>query len=136
MPFYLCHIPGSHDHQKDQDPLLSSCYTLRDELVATTTLSSLECSQFIGPFLEVIKSEDTSGPLTGLAISSINKFLSYSLIPLDNASLAVESVADAVTHARFIGTNPSNDEVVLMKILQVSFLYLLVTGSHDNIGFT
>lgn len=58
-----------------------------------------------------------------MAISSINKFLSYGLIPLDhdNASRAVESIADAVTHARFIGTNPSNDEVVLMKILQVKF---------------
>lgn len=112
----------SNNNQKDQDPLLSSCYSLRDVLVVTATLSSLECSQFIGPFLEVIRSEDTSGPLTGLAISSINKFLSYGLIPLDhmNASSAVESIADAVTHARFIGTSPSNDEVVLMKILQVS----------------
>ena len=90
-------------------------------MITTTTISSLEYSQFIGPFLEVIRSEDTSGPLTGLAISSINKFLSYNLIPFGNASSAVESIADAVTHARFIGTNPSNDEVVLMKILQVSF---------------
>ena len=72
----------------------------------------------------MIRSEDTSGPLTGLAISSINKFLSYNLIPFDHvsASCGVESIADAVTHARFIGTNPSNDEVVLMKILQVSSL--------------
>ena len=69
----------------------------------------------------MIRSEDTSGPLTGLAISSINKFLSYNLIPFDHvsASCSAESIADAVTHARFIGTNPSNDEVVLMKILQV-----------------
>ena len=29
-------------------------------------------------------------------------------------------MADAVTHARFVGTDPSSDEVVLMKILQVS----------------
>lgn len=92
-------------------------------LVVTATLSSLECDQFIGPFLDVIRSEDTSGPLTGLAISSVNKFLSYDLIPSDhvNASGAVENIADAITHARFIGTNPSNDEVVLMKILQVSY---------------
>lgn len=120
--FAIIYVTGSHD----QDPLLSSCYSLRDVLVATATSSSLECDHFIGPFLEVIRSEDTSGPLTGMAISSINKFLSYGLIPLDhvNASRAVESIADAVTHARFIGTNPSNDEVVLMKILQVKSLYL------------
>ena len=28
-------------------------------------------------------------------------------------------LSEAVTHARFVGTNPSSDEVVLMKILQV-----------------
>ena len=33
---------------------------------------------------------------------------------------AIEAVADAVTHARFVGTDPSSDEVVLMKILHVS----------------
>lgn len=106
-------------------------------MVASTTLSSLECNQFIGPFLEVIRSEDTSGPLTGLAISSINKFLSYHLIPCDNeaSARAVESIADAVTHARFIGTNPSNDEVVLMKILQVSSYCVLYIGNHGNAGF-
>lgn len=32
---------------------------------------------------------------------------------------AVSNMADAVTHARFVGTDPSSDEVVLMKILQV-----------------
>lgn len=33
---------------------------------------------------------------------------------------AVEAIADAVTHARFVGTDPESDEVVLMKILYVS----------------
>ena len=32
---------------------------------------------------------------------------------------AVEAIADAVTHARFVGTDPESDEVVLMKILYV-----------------
>lgn len=32
---------------------------------------------------------------------------------------ATENMADAVTHARFVGTDPASDEVVLMKILQV-----------------
>lgn len=33
----------------------------------------------------------------------------------------VENIADAVTHARFVGTDHSSDGVVLMKILQVCF---------------
>ena len=36
------------------------------------------------------------------------------------AAAAIENIADAVTHARFVGTDPSSDEVILMKILYVS----------------
>lgn len=35
---------------------------------------------FLGPFLDVIRSEETTGPITCLALSTINKFLSYGLI--------------------------------------------------------
>jgi brefeldin A-resistance guanine nucleotide exchange factor 1 len=36
------------------------------------------------------------------------------------AAASIENIADAVTHARFVGTDPASDEVVLMKILHVS----------------
>ena len=39
---------------------------------------------------------------------------------VDTAGAAIENIADAVTHARFVGTDPSSDEVILMKILHVS----------------
>ena len=39
----------------------------------------------------------------------------------ESAASGIENLADAVTHARFVGTDPSSDEVVLMKILQVGF---------------
>ncbi|XP_016355977.1 Golgi-specific brefeldin A-resistance guanine nucleotide exchange factor 1-like [Sinocyclocheilus anshuiensis] len=40
-------------------------------------------------------------------------------------------MADAVTHARFVGTDPASDEVVLMKILQVLRTLLLTpVGAH------
>ena len=37
----------------------------------------------------------------------------------ETAPAAIENIADAVTHARFVGTDPGSDEVVLMKILHV-----------------
>lgn len=40
------------------------------------------------------------------------------------AAEAIENMADAVTHARFVGTDPASDEVVLMKILQVRYITL------------
>ena len=43
-------------------------------------VNHLDVNIFLGPFLEVIRSEDTTGPITGVALSSINKFLSYGLL--------------------------------------------------------
>lgn len=62
-----------------------------------------------------------------MALSAIAKFLSYGLIDPSaiTAASAVEQIADAVTHARFVGTDPGSDEVVLLKILQVLRTLLL-----------
>lgn len=59
--------------------------------------------------------------MTGIALSSVNKFIAYGLIGINNetTSNCVQQIADAITHARFVGTDSSNDEVVLMKILHV-----------------
>lgn len=75
----------------------------------------------MSPFLEVIKSEETSGPVTGMALTSVDKFISYNLIGINGETAAncVQQIADSITHARFVGTDSSNDEVVLMKILHV-----------------
>lgn len=43
-------------------------------------LSEIEPNVFLRPFLEVVRSEDTTGPITGLALTSVNKFLVYGLI--------------------------------------------------------
>ena len=41
---------------------------------------------------------------------------------VESAAPAIENMADAVTHARFVGTDPSSDEVILMKILHVCMI--------------
>ncbi|KAK2190131.1 hypothetical protein NP493_86g03025 [Ridgeia piscesae] len=118
----------THNHQDDdQDPLVSSFSKLKDLLNAVTDLSEVSPNEVLGPFLEVIRSEETTGPITGMALGSINKFLSYGFIDpsCDTATAAIENVADAVTHARFVGTDPNSDEVVLMKILHVLRTMLL-----------
>lgn len=55
----------------------------------------------------------------------------------------VENIADAVTHARFVGTDQASDGVVLMKILQVKltktikqhlFFYIFVLPGFADIG--
>ena len=43
-------------------------------------LSEIDAATFLAPFLEVIKSEEINGPITGLALTSVEKFISYGLI--------------------------------------------------------
>ncbi|NXX51696.1 GBF1 factor, partial [Tricholaema leucomelas] len=118
---------------EERDPLLHSFSLLKEVLNNITELSEIEPNVFLRPFLEVIRSEDTTGPITGLALTSVNKFLSYALIDPSHEGTAegMENMADAVTHARFVGTDHASDEVVLMKILQVLRTLLLTpVGAH------
>ncbi|KAF1670180.1 GBF1 factor, partial [Pygoscelis papua] len=125
---------STHTHlDEERDPLLHSFSLLKEVLNNITELSEIEPNIFLRPFLEVIRSEDTTGPITGLALTSVNKFLSYALIDPSHEGTAegMENMADAVTHARFVGTDHASDEVVLMKILQVLRTLLLTpVGAH------
>ncbi|CAH1968968.1 unnamed protein product [Acanthoscelides obtectus] len=112
---------SSHSYQEDDDGLMKGLQELKEVLNAVDDLSLVEPNTFLTPFLNVIRSEETTGPITSLALSAVNKFLNYGIIDPSYHSLpqTVHSIADAVTHARFVGTDQSSDGVVLMRILQV-----------------
>ncbi|XP_011870032.1 PREDICTED: golgi-specific brefeldin A-resistance guanine nucleotide exchange factor 1 [Vollenhovia emeryi] len=113
---------SSHSHQDDdQDTLMKGLSTLKEVLNDHRDLSQLEPAVFLTPFLEIIRSEETTGPVTSLALSAVNKIISYGLVDSNHPAVAtcVEAIADAVTHARFVGADASGDGVVLMRVLQV-----------------
>ncbi|XP_059608620.1 Golgi-specific brefeldin A-resistance guanine nucleotide exchange factor 1 isoform X2 [Phlebotomus argentipes] len=113
---------GSNSYQdEEQDGLLKPLHELKNILIQSEDLRLIDPNVFLSPFLDIIKSEETTGPVTSLALSAVNKFLSYGLIDPTHVHIAttVENIADAVTHARFVGTDQASDGVVLMKIVQV-----------------
>jgi len=119
---------NSNTHQDtNTENLIKEFATLKRSLNAVTDFTTLDTVEFLMPFLDVIRSEDVTGHVTGLALTSVNKFLSYDLIDCGKAGvkMAVENLADAVTHAKFVGSDPSSDEVVLMKILDVLRVLIL-----------
>ncbi|VDP39729.1 unnamed protein product, partial [Schistosoma margrebowiei] len=115
---------------------------LNNKVTSDEGVNELEPLVYLTPFLEVIRSEDTTGPVTGLALTAVDKFLSYGLLELpstksdesslnktgslNSIGLAVEAIADASTQARFVGTDPRSAEVVLMKVLHLLRTLLLV----------
>lgn len=76
---------------------------------------------YLQPFLDVIQSDETGAPITGVALSSIYKFLSLEVLDLNtiNVDDALHKIVYAVTSCRFEVTDPASEEVVLVKILQV-----------------
>ena len=56
----------------------------------TVDLQEVDVIAILGPFLDVIRSEDTTGPITGYALSAVNKFLCYGLI--GNSILVLEII--------------------------------------------
>ncbi|XP_015172335.1 PREDICTED: Golgi-specific brefeldin A-resistance guanine nucleotide exchange factor 1 [Polistes dominula] len=120
--YFLAAAMRRSSHQgNDRDPLMKGLSTLKEALNEANDLSQLEPSVFLAPFLEIIRSEETTGLITSFALSAINKFISYGFVNPDHSTIAtcVEAIADAVTHARFVGSDASGDGVVLMRILQV-----------------
>ncbi|XP_034102559.1 Golgi-specific brefeldin A-resistance guanine nucleotide exchange factor 1 isoform X1 [Drosophila albomicans] len=106
---------------EEKDALLKHFIDLKQILNRIEDLRLIEPNVFLAPFLEVIRTADTTGPLTSLALASVNKFLSYGLIDPTTPNLAVivELIADAVTHARFMGTDQSSDSVTFMRVIEV-----------------
>ncbi|CBI33851.3 unnamed protein product, partial [Vitis vinifera] len=76
---------------------------------------------YLQPFLDVIRSDETGAPITGVALSSVYKIVTLDVLCLNTVNVedAMHLVVDAVTSCRFEVTDPASEELVLMKILQV-----------------
>jgi hypothetical protein len=73
------------------------------------------------PFLRVIQSGDTTGPITGAALSSIQTFLLHDIIHGKKKELiqVCSLLIHTVTHAKFEATDAPSDEAVLWRILSL-----------------
>ena len=76
---------------------------------------------YLGPFLDVIRCEQTSGVVTQRALCAVLAFMQADLLSPDEPSTprAMGAVVKAATYCRFEVTDPAADEVVLNCILQL-----------------
>ncbi|GAA5972950.1 hypothetical protein JCM8115_005875 [Rhodotorula mucilaginosa] len=95
--------------------------------------SELDAVALLHPFLEVIRSPETSGPITAAALASIDKFISYSILSpaSPNLSAAMVQLSSAGTHCKFEASDSVSDEVVLLRILDL--LRTLLTGPLSGV---
>ncbi|CAO3585256.1 unnamed protein product [Absidia cylindrospora] len=115
----------SHGHDRDmkseENPLMAGFTNLRSYLENVQDVKDLDALVLLNPFLEVIRSGNTTGPIAGTALGSVEKFLHYEIIGLHSPSIAfaMNALSSAATRCKFEASDAASDELVLLRMLQV-----------------
>ena len=105
-----------------ENPLVAGLKSLHETLVNVRDIADVDTVDWLKPFLDIIVTPETSGPITAGALGSISKFLLYEFVRTKDAIRAAEGanrIAFIVCRCRFEATDTEGDEVVSMKIVQV-----------------
>lgn len=107
---------------QDESPLIQSFRRLNEYLEDTYDLRDVDCVVYLDPFLQVVISEHASGPLTSAALSSLNKFALYGFLSSDmpRASEGINLAAHSISSCVFEETDWESDEIILVKLLELS----------------
>lgn len=111
---------------QDESLFIRSFRELNDQLEGIFDLKEVNCVMYLKPFSQVITSENASGPLTSAALSSLSKFVLYGFMSSSypGASAGVNLIAKCIPRCIFEETDWESDEVILMKLLELSSLCL------------
>ncbi|KAJ3412584.1 GDP/GTP exchange factor for ARF [Chytridiales sp. JEL 0842] len=104
-----------------ESTLLAGFTKLKARLTLLQDLRDLEPIHLLQPFLDIIRSGDTTGPITGAALTSVETFIKYKILDANHPGLpqAMSALTHSVTHCKFEATDAVSDEVVLAKILRL-----------------
>ncbi|KFM23960.1 ARF guanine-nucleotide exchange factor GNOM [Auxenochlorella protothecoides] len=103
------------------ESLVEDFQQLRRKIFTWKSLGDVEPLHLLHPFFEVIRTPETSGPVTGAALGSLRRLIQAGFLAAFPAGVgeAVAALADAVTSCKFEATVPGSDECVLFRILEV-----------------
>ncbi|CAO1624934.1 unnamed protein product [Sympodiomycopsis kandeliae] len=118
--------PRQHQQQHLYQPwaLLDAFTILRAQLKEVHgNLYDLPLHLLVGPFLQVILSPRVSAPVTSAALQSIHRLLAYGILSdiynHTQSRLAIIQVSRAISLCKFEPSEPSVDELVLLRIIGV-----------------
>lgn len=84
-------------------------------------IEELPLTILFAPFLSLIRSPLSTGPITSAALSAIHNFFVAGLVTSKSLALetALSELSNAVSHCKFEASDASGDEVVLYRIMAV-----------------
>jgi brefeldin A-resistance guanine nucleotide exchange factor 1 len=122
---------------QDENPCVKSFRRLNEYLEGIFDLHEVDCMMYISPFHQVIVSDLASGPLTSAALSSLSKFELYGFLNSDFPRVreGISLIASCISKCVFEETDWESDEVILMKLLELSVLvYRCSSSSLLSVG--
>ncbi|KAF9518905.1 hypothetical protein BS47DRAFT_1379647 [Hydnum rufescens UP504] len=86
-----------------------------------TDVRQLPVSTLLGPFLDIIRSPLSTGPISSTALASLHTFLVYGLVSPTAADIhpALTALSNTISHIQFEGSDPASDEILLFRMLAV-----------------
>eukprot|EP01051_Picozoa_sp_SAG22_P007571 SAG22_NODE_537_length_9361_cov_53.700821_8_plen_484_part_00 len=114
-------------------PFLHDFKTLHDslcEISSRTEINDIDTLMYFEPFLTIIQSEHTSGVVTHVALSAVNKFILYGFLTQDG-SQTMEVICRtvlAVSQCRFESIDKTWDEQVYLQVCTVLLHAIISPG--------
>lgn len=94
---------------------------LKRTIRSTQDVSSIPLPDILAPFLAIVRSPLSTGPIASAALSALHSFFACGLFSQGDPSVdvALAELSSAVSHCKFEASDSSGDEVVLLRILTV-----------------
>lgn len=102
--------------------LIQGFYDLRDLIGAYASIGEdFDRLRLVKPFLDVVRSETTSGLMSRVSLRALCKFVENGLFHVNalNALEALSDIVKASSNCRFEAADPGSDEIVFMMILEI-----------------
>ena len=123
---------GAGTDINEENPIIKSFRKLNQYLEGMFDLRDVDCVVYLSPFHQVIISEKASGVLTSACLSSVSKFCTYGFLcpTFPRAREGIALIANCISHCVFEESDWESDEVILVKLLELSTLCLRCDASR------
>lgn len=108
----------------EEEPLIENFRKLNTYLEGVCDLQDVDSVTYVLPFHNLIVSEQAGSSLTSAALSSLSKFALYGFFAPHYPRIkeAMSLIAKSISHCVFEETDWESDELILMKLLELSTL--------------
>ncbi|EAU88400.2 Sec7 domain-containing protein [Coprinopsis cinerea okayama7 len=118
--------------------LMANFVELQRTIQNIPDVAVLDLGTLLAPFLAIIRSPLSTGPITSSALSALHSFFVCGIIRPDaseHLNVVLAELSNTISHCRFEASDSSGDEVVLLKLMTVieDFICNPVGGSLGDV---